>query len=69
MKPTLMNANGKIKFCFGDSYGNLKIKNISYDSFQSFLGALDKKLGNRDRSGSRATATSKMERFVIIVNG
>ena len=65
MKPTLMKANGKINFCFG----NLKIKNVSYDLFQSFLGALDKKLGNGDRSRSRATATSKMERFVIIVNG
>ena len=37
--------------CFADSHGNLKIKifynkNVSYDSFQSFLEAPDKKLSN-----------------------
>ena len=40
--------------CFADSHGNLKIKfsynkNVSYDSFQSFLEAPDKKLSNRER--------------------
>ena len=47
------NANGKIKFCFADSHRDLKIKfsdnkNIDYDSFESFLEALDEKLGNRE---------------------
>ena len=47
------NANGEVKFCFVDSHGNLKIKfsdnkNVGYDSFQSFLEVLDKKLGNRE---------------------
>ena len=46
-------ANGKVNFCFADRHGNLKIKfsdnkNASDDSFQSFLVALDKKLGNRE---------------------
>ena len=43
---------GKRKFYFADPNGNLKIKfsdnkNVSYDSFQSFLAALDNKLDNR----------------------
>ena len=43
----------KIKLCFADSHRNLKIKfsdkkNVSYDLFQSFLEALDKKLGKRE---------------------
>ena len=48
------NTNGKVKFCFADSLGNLKIKffdnkNVSYNLLQSFLEALlDKKLGNRE---------------------
>ena len=47
------NANGKVKFCFADSHGDLKSKfsdnkNVSYDSLQSFLEALDKKFGNRE---------------------
>ena len=48
------NANGEKNFCFADSHGHLKIKfsdnkNVGYDSFQSFLEALDKKLGNREQ--------------------
>ena len=47
------NTNGEVKFCFADSHENLKIKfsdnkNVGYDLFQSFLEALDKKLGNRE---------------------
>ena len=47
------NASGEVKFCFADSHGNLKIKfsdtkNVGYDSFQSFLEALVKELGNRE---------------------
>ena len=47
------NANRKVKFCFGDSHGNLKIKfsdnkNVSYDTLQLFLEELDKKLHNKE---------------------
>ena len=47
------NANRKVKFCFADSHGNLKIKfsdnkNVSYDTLQLFLEALDKKLHNKE---------------------
>ena len=47
------NASGEVKFCFADSHRNLKIKfsdnkNVGYDSFQSFLEALVKELGNRE---------------------
>ena len=46
------NNNAEVKFCFSNSHGNSKIKfsdnkNTGYDSFQLFLEALDKKLGNR----------------------
>ena len=39
-----------IKFCFPDSNGNLKVKfadnhNVSFDTFQSFLTVLERKLG------------------------
>ena len=47
------NANRKAKFRFADSHGNLKIKfsgnkNVSYDTLQLFLEALDKKLHSRE---------------------
>ena len=51
------NSNGKIKFCFADLHRDLKIKfsdnkNIGYDSFESFLEALDEKLGNWEKDNN-----------------
>ena len=45
----------------------LKMKNIQNDFEQLLACAIN--FHNTQRGGSRAAATSKMERFVIIVNG
>ena len=45
------STDGQVKFCFENANRNLKTKfynnrNVKFDTFQLFLAALDKKLGN-----------------------
>ena len=55
----------RIKFCFPDSNGNLKVKfadnhNVSFDTFQSFLTVSERKLGsdgNAYEGGNNAETT------------
>ena len=57
-----------IKFCFPDSNGNLKVKfadnhNVSFDTFQSFLTVLERKLGSDENAyeGDNNAETTEVE--------
>lgn len=47
--------NERIKFCFPDSNGNLKVKfaenhDVSFDTFQSILTVLERKLASEENA-------------------
>ena len=60
----------RIKFCFRDSNGNLKVKfadnhNVSFDTSQSFLTVLNRKLGGDENAyeGDNNAETTEVEQL------
>ena len=65
---TYIKNDEGIKFCFPDSNGNLKVKfadnhNVSFDTFQSFLTVLERKLGSDENAyeGDNNAETTEVE--------